>query len=99
MLLKARTATEGFSESVFPILAWSLGGSPPIYDVLREIKTAHTEIRLYIGPEGGFTREETEMAGEAGVRLASLGENILRTETAVIASLSAICCFLDRKNT
>ena len=93
------TATEGFSESVFPILAWSLGGSPPIYDVLREIKTAHTEIRLYIGPEGGFTREETEMAGEAGVRLASLGENILRTETAVIASLSAICCFLDRKNT
>jgi len=89
------TATEGLSESVFPVLARAPGESTPIYDVLREMKPAHTEVRLYIGPEGGFSREETEIAREAGVRFASLGENILRTETAAVASIAAVSCFLS----
>jgi 16S rRNA (uracil1498-N3)-methyltransferase len=45
---------------------------------------------LAIGPEGGWTEEEFAVARDAGFFEASLGKLILRTETAVIASLAAI---------
>lgn len=45
---------------------------------------------LAIGPEGGWTDEEFTAASAAGFAEASLGENILRTETAVIASLAVL---------
>lgn len=45
-------------------------------------------VSLAVGPEGGWTAEEIEAATANGFLEASLGENILRTETAVIASLA-----------
>jgi 16S rRNA (uracil1498-N3)-methyltransferase len=45
---------------------------------------------LAIGPEGGWTDLELAMARSAGFAEASLGKLILRTDTAVIASLAAI---------
>jgi 16S rRNA (uracil1498-N3)-methyltransferase len=52
-------------------------------------KTVPPTIELAIGPEGGWTDGEFAAASAAGFREASLGENILRTETAVIAGLAA----------
>lgn len=49
-----------------------------------------TEAVLAIGPEGGWTDEEIAAAGSAGFAEASLGKLILRTETAVVASLAAL---------
>jgi 16S rRNA (uracil1498-N3)-methyltransferase len=43
-----------------------------------------------IGPEGGWTDEELSSAGAAGFLEASLGENMLRTETAVTAALAIL---------
>lgn len=37
-----------------------------------------------IGPEGGFTENETKLALEQGFQLLSLGERVLRTETAAL---------------
>jgi 16S rRNA (uracil1498-N3)-methyltransferase len=45
---------------------------------------------LAIGPEGGWTEEELSTARAAGYREASLGETILRTETAVLAALAVL---------
>jgi len=45
---------------------------------------------LAIGPEGGWTESEFAAANAAGFLEASLGRLILRTETAVVASLAAI---------
>lgn len=45
---------------------------------------------LAIGPEGGWAEEEFEWAARAGFEDVSLGAQILRTETAVIAALAAI---------
>jgi 16S rRNA (uracil1498-N3)-methyltransferase len=42
------------------------------------------------GPEGGWTDEELEAARAAGFAEASLGENILRTETAVLSALAVL---------
>jgi 16S rRNA (uracil1498-N3)-methyltransferase len=45
---------------------------------------------LAVGPEGGWTESEFADAKSAGFREASLGKLILRTETAVVASLAAL---------
>ena len=45
-------------------------------------------LSLAIGPEGGWSRDELEMFIEAGWQPASLGNNILRAETAAIAALA-----------
>jgi 16S rRNA (uracil1498-N3)-methyltransferase len=45
---------------------------------------------LAIGPEGGWTTEEIAAACVAGFAEASLGGNILRTETAVLASMAVV---------
>lgn len=45
---------------------------------------------LAIGPEGGWTDKEIAAARVSGFAEASLGENILRTETAVVAALAIV---------
>jgi 16S rRNA (uracil1498-N3)-methyltransferase len=47
-------------------------------------------IVICIGPEGGFTDEEVELATKAGFIPVSLGPRRLRTETAAIAAVAAI---------
>jgi 16S rRNA (uracil1498-N3)-methyltransferase len=51
---------------------------------------------LAIGPEGGWTDEEFAAARAAGFAEASLGENILRSETAVLASMAILQFALGR---
>jgi 16S rRNA (uracil1498-N3)-methyltransferase len=51
---------------------------------------AQTAATLAIGPEGGWTDRELEVARQAGFQEASLGKLILRTETAVIAALASL---------
>jgi len=60
---------------------------------LREVLHAPTAVGaavLAIGPEGGWTEAEITAARLAGFREASLGENILRTETAVLAAMAIV---------
>jgi 16S rRNA (uracil1498-N3)-methyltransferase len=45
---------------------------------------------LAIGPEGGWTDDELAAARAAGLQEASLGQLILRTETAVVAALATL---------
>jgi RsmE family RNA methyltransferase len=52
------------------------------------IKGAFT---LAIGPEGGFLPDEIEAFKRAGCKCVSLGDRILRVETAVVAALGRIC--------
>ncbi|HEX2711047.1 MAG TPA: RsmE family RNA methyltransferase, partial [Candidatus Acidoferrales bacterium] len=49
-----------------------------------------TSAALAIGPEGGWSDHEFAAAGDAGFAEASLGANILRTETGVVAALAVI---------
>lgn len=49
-----------------------------------------SRVTLAIGPEGGWTEEEFEAARAGGFAEVSLGRNILRTETAVIAALAIV---------
>lgn len=62
--------------------------APSIRDVL-EAKKGSSAV-LAIGPEGGWTDDELAAARGAGFLEASLGPNILRSETAVIAALAIL---------
>ena len=48
------------------------------------------EVGLYVGPEGGFSGDEVQLAIRAGILPVSLGPRVLRTETAALVALSAI---------
>ncbi len=54
-------------------------------------------VGVYIGPEGGFEKEEVEEALEKGARAITLGRRILRTETAGLAALSILMYYLERQ--
>lgn len=49
-----------------------------------------TDLLLIIGPEGGISEQELEMAKNAGAMAVSLGRRILRAETAGLVAISAI---------
>lgn len=47
-------------------------------------------VGVFIGPEGGFDRDELDMALEHGCEIITLGKRILRTETAGLMLLSVL---------
>lgn len=63
-------------------------------EILKGIRPGHT-IGIFIGPEGGFEREEAELAVKAGAKPVSLGKRILRTETAGLCMLSVLMFQLE----
>ncbi len=57
---------------------------------LAELQPDHMKVTLLTGPEGGFAEHERTLAVAAGFTPVRLGARILRTETAVLAALSAV---------
>lgn len=54
-------------------------------------------VGIFIGPEGGFEKEEAELALKAGAEEITLGKRILRTETAGLSILSVLMFHLERE--
>ena len=48
------------------------------------------KLSLIIGPEGGWTKTELNQAEQGGYRKVSLGQRILRAETASLAGLAIL---------
>ena len=63
--------------------------------ILDEIRPGQS-VGIFIGPEGGFEKEEVSRAVEAGAMPITLGKRILRTETAGIAVLSILMYRLEK---
>ena len=59
-----------------------------LYSVL--VENAPQDIILMIGPEGGHSPAEEAQAQAAGYQIVSLGERILRTETAGVVAITAV---------
>ncbi|MFI3326378.1 MAG: 16S rRNA (uracil(1498)-N(3))-methyltransferase [Clostridia bacterium] len=53
-------------------------------------KQTEKDITILVGPEGGFSAQEVELAKSFGFSSLSLGKRILRTETASLCALSII---------
>ena len=76
--------TELKNISDLKLIAWEEITTPLINDF--KAPTIH----LFIGPEGGYESEEINLAQANGFLAVSLGNRILRAETASIASLSVL---------
>ena len=76
---------EAFSDGKPAVLAWENAAGSPLPPAGRTGK-----LKLFIGPEGGFTDGEVEFAVKSGAETVSLGKNVLRAETAAIAA----CAFI-----
>jgi 16S rRNA (uracil1498-N3)-methyltransferase len=57
---------------------------------LADLQPENQQLTLLSGPEGGFSDQEREIAKAAGFVPVRMGARILRTETAVLAALSAV---------
>jgi 16S rRNA (uracil1498-N3)-methyltransferase len=64
--------------------------APPLAAALPASRDRSDTIAILIGPEGGWTDEERAMFQESSWSPVSLGQLILRAETAAIAALSFI---------
>lgn len=63
-------------------------GGQTLTDIIAA--SSQRKIDIFIGPEGGFEREEAELAQKAGMIPATLGKRILRCETAPVAAISVL---------
>lgn len=63
-------------------------------ELIKELKDKKS-IGIFIGPEGGISEDELELAINAGAKPISLGNRILRTETAGLALVSVIAFEID----
>ncbi|WP_370325667.1 16S rRNA (uracil(1498)-N(3))-methyltransferase [Euzebya sp.] len=85
-----------------PVAAWPVagavgavlyeGGGVPLSEAVEEVLD-EAEITLAIGPEGGFELREVEASG---LTPATLGQTILRTETAGVVAASVVLHRLGR---
>jgi 16S rRNA (uracil1498-N3)-methyltransferase len=62
----------------------------PILSAFLDARTPGDRVALLVGPEGGWTERERTAIAAAGWTAVSLGQNILRTETAAIAALAIV---------
>jgi 16S rRNA (uracil1498-N3)-methyltransferase len=83
---KTLCKTAAADESFVNLLLWE--SSPLNEDLPSLLKNGNAaKANIFIGPEGGFAEDEVAFAGELGIKTATLGENILRIETAAIAAV------------
>ncbi len=71
------------------LLLWENEDKTDLKKLLRSMSPL-PRIFVIIGPEGGFTPNEINLAREAGFQTISLGKRILRAETAAMSLVSII---------
>jgi 16S rRNA (uracil1498-N3)-methyltransferase len=77
------------------LIPWEEEETTSLGDALRQALAKRTlmevpEVRLFIGPEGGFTEDEVALARRHAAIPVTLGRRILRAETAAIAAVARI---------
>ena len=68
-----------------------IGMLPTSTEKFSDLKLTNEQqqIALFIGPEGGFTKEEEQLMQRYQINTVNFGSRIMRAETAVIAGLTA----------
>lgn len=74
-------------EPLAGLIFWEEGG-----DTLsaKTMPPAGQDVFVCVGPEGGFTSAEVDIARSAGLRVMGLGPRILRAETAAITGVALV---------
>lgn len=81
-------AVSQINSDSFAIMPWEEHTGTGLKEILKEVSV--NNIAIFIGPEGGLTEVEADLAQNNGIHLVSLGPRILRTETAGIVSVAIV---------
>ncbi len=85
----AAAAAAGAANADLKLLLWERGVPTPLREVL-EGTPRPTRIAIAVGPEGGFEPGEAEAFSFWGFTPVTMGERILRTETAALAMTAIV---------
>jgi 16S rRNA (uracil1498-N3)-methyltransferase len=78
------------SETSARLFLDELPEAEPILSYLSKDLAGQNSVELLLGPEGGWTEEEHASAVGRGWKACSLGNTILRAETAAVAAISVV---------
>ena len=81
--------SKGKREEGLKVVPWEQEDSKDLKEVLRSY-AARSSFTGIIGPEGGFAKKEIEELRDSGFITVTLGERILRAETAAIALVALV---------
>lgn len=82
---------EAVSDQGLMILLHERANAPDMVSLLyNHPPNDHNRLHIFLGPEGGITDAESTSFVDKGAKLARLGDNILRAETAAVVALSAV---------
>jgi len=95
-------ALENIPSGALAIMPWEEAQETSLREVLRTLRPkddqetlATITVVLFIGPEGGLTAEEVRLAQSHGVQAVTLGQRILRAETAAVAAVANVMYELE----
>lgn len=77
------------------LLFWARETNQMLWQVLDHRR--YHRLSLFVGPEGGFSDQEVRQAREQGLQTVSLGNTILRAETAAIVATALTLSELTRQ--
>jgi 16S rRNA (uracil1498-N3)-methyltransferase len=83
--------------SIAAEIKWYLAphASKSAFDIATNAK-APSSLLMLIGPEGGWTEQETALFDSAGLSAVGLGQTILRIETAAIAAATIAAAWANK---
>ena len=82
-------------EEYTPVAALEIGKHKTLNEIVENTKRS---ICIIIGPEGGFDKKEIEYLQKKQVATFTLGNHVLRAETAAIASVSQLVGYFLQNN-
>ena len=89
-VLLMRSAEEKGSAGNVHRLMFAERAGTSLWEATKSFAERPTEIVALVGPEGGWTDEEIELAREGGWKIVTLGGRTLRAETAAIVAVSLL---------
>ena len=79
-----------------PLVALAKGKNKILTDIVQEFN--EQELCLIFGPEGGFSSYEIDFMHKESIPVFTLGNYILRAETAAISAVSQLLGFYLKQN-
>ena len=94
---KTQTFTDllGSLTEYIPVVALEIGKHNTISEIAQNVSKP---LCIIIGPEGGFSKDEVDLIDEKEISAFSLGNHILRAETAAISSVSQLVGYYLKSN-
>ncbi|MBI4368938.1 MAG: 16S rRNA (uracil(1498)-N(3))-methyltransferase [Elusimicrobia bacterium] len=89
---------DSFQKNEVVLMAWESEKAAPLWEIIGALGRRVKSLAVLIGPEGGWSLDEVDLARAHGCHLVSLGPHVLRAETAPIVAVSMIYALVESKN-